>query len=535
MTALDRRQTPRTTMARHAYINIEPNNGGIVLNVSDGGLCFHSFDPVPPNGTIRFWFSDNNQRIEAAGAVTWTDETQKGGLRFIDLPADARAKIRNWMSQPGVLLRPDEGAASAGPRSLAFPVGGSRLHAELAPGGSIPPAMLLPASQAPRPLSAFSRGLATGLLVSAVAAGAFLFQNHRRDLGELLIQLGERFAAKPQAETVVVSAASPEILSPAPTTALAAAPLAAAPFATAPKNVPSSVSTAASAPPPALAAREPVAVPQSAKVPASPLANNTNPQSAPVESPKSASISPAAIDRAPKVLATPAAPAISSPSPTVSLPVATPPIMMVSNSSVNPPKLTTAPKVEPAKQPGVQTEDSGADNIDLTRELYFDVGKFKNQLQAHDETDKLAQLGFPVTAVQKGFLWTNSYHVLVGPYGDEGKAKVTQDTLVSSGFKPRPFEKGWRTFTLISSVTLNGAPTPQGEYTISWESYIGNASVKFTHNSNVVASADGKWVKRDAKYPRDAYVYRRNPDGSRTLLEIHFEGMRQALVFGKPS
>jgi len=28
-------------------------------------------------------------------------------------------------------------------------------------------------------------------------------------------------------------------------------------------------------------------------------------------------------------------------------------------------------------------------------------------------------------------------------------------------------------------------------------------------------------------------VYRRNPDGSRTLLEIHFGGMRQALVFGK--
>jgi hypothetical protein len=37
------------------------------------------------------------------------------------------------------------------------------------------------------------------------------------------------------------------------------------------------------------------------------------------------------------------------------------------------------------------------------------------------------------------------------------------------------------------------------------------------------------------KYPRDEYVYRRNPDGSRTLLEIHFEGMRQALVFGKAS
>jgi len=65
MKGLERRQTPRTTIETHAYINIEPNNGGIVLNVSSGGLCFHSFDPVKRNGTIRFWFSDHNQRIDA--------------------------------------------------------------------------------------------------------------------------------------------------------------------------------------------------------------------------------------------------------------------------------------------------------------------------------------------------------------------------------------------------------------------------------------------------------------------------------------
>ena len=521
-------------MARHAYINIEPNNGGIVLNVSDGGLCFHSFDPVPPNGTIRFWFSDNNQRIEATGAVTWRDETQKGGLRFTDLPTEARDKIRNWMSQPGALLRADE-AASVGPQPRACLPSGGAFATNVLPISSIPPAVLS-SKQARRPLSAFSRGVATGLLVSAVAASAILFQSYRRELGESLIQLGERFAAKPQAETVVVSAASTEMLSPAPTTALAAAPVAATPIATTPKTVPSTPPTATSEPPAAVPIRTQDPAPQAEKFSPSPLANTLGPQSAPVESAKSATISPAAAaDRTPKAPPMPAAPAVSLPSPAVSLPGVAPPIVMASNSSVNPPKLSAASKVEPAKQSGVQTEDSGVDNIDLTRELYFDVGRFKNQLQAHDETDRLAQLGFPVSAVQKGFLWTNSFHVLVGPYGDEGKAKVTQDTLVSSGFKPRPFEKGWRTFKLISSVTLNGAPTPQGEYTISWESYIGNANVKFTRNSNVVASADGKWVKRDVKYPCDAYVYRRNPDGSRTLLEIHFEGMRQALVFGKPS
>jgi hypothetical protein len=526
-------------MGKHAYINIEPNNGGIVLNVSDGGLCFHSFDPVKPNGTVRFWFSENNQRVEATGAVTWVDETQKGGLRFVDIPAEVREKIGNWISQPGIPMPNQEGAVSAGPRPRVM--GGSPT-AETVPTSFVPPTMLSSVVKTRWPMSGFSKGLATGLLVSAVVASAFLFNSYRRELGESLIQLGERFAAKPQPETTVVSAAAaPEVLAPAPVTVLAAAPVTAIPVTAVPKTESSPTPTSAvSAPPIELPKRAPDPPPQTEKLAASPTVLTAKPQPAAVESAKSAAAAPLRVaDPAPKAPVTAAVPAPTLAAATTPPPKAAPttvlPTLVASNANVNPPKINAVSKVEPAKPQGVQTEDAGADNVDLTRELYFDVGKFKNQLQAHDETDKLAQLGLPVTAVQKGFLWTNSYHVLVGPYGDEGKAKVTQDTLVSSGFKPRPFEKGWRTFKLISSVTLNGAPTPQGEYTISWESYIGNASVKFTRNSNVVASADGKWLKRDVKYPRDEYVYRRNPDGSRTLLEIHFEGMRQALVFGKAS
>jgi hypothetical protein len=189
----------------------------------------------------------------------------------------------------------------------------------------------------------------------------------------------------------------------------------------------------------------------------------------------------------------------------------------------------------PASHPGVQAEDSGTANSDATSEMYFEIGKFKDQVQAHDTTDKLAQLGFPATAVQKGHLWRNSYHVLVGPYENEDKAKATHGELVSRGFKPRPFERGSRSFSFRSGVTLNGAQTPEGDYTIKWESYVTDATVKFLHNDFVVATADGRWEKRDVKYPRDAYVYKKNVDGSRTLLEIHFAGMRQALVFGKAS
>src|SRR5580700_943284 len=94
MTALtvspERRQSPRTTVNRLAYINLESNNGAIVLNVSNGGLCFHAVDPVQRNGTIRFWFLDHTHQIEAEGKLAWMDETQKtGGLRFTTLSPEA--------------------------------------------------------------------------------------------------------------------------------------------------------------------------------------------------------------------------------------------------------------------------------------------------------------------------------------------------------------------------------------------------------------------------------------------------------------
>ncbi len=110
----ERRQTPRTTLNRLAYINLESNNGAIVLNVSDGGLCFHSVDPVRLSETIHFWFLDHNHRIEADGKLAWMDETQKtGGLQFTALTTEARLQIRDWISQPAA-------PRTAGGRSAPF-------------------------------------------------------------------------------------------------------------------------------------------------------------------------------------------------------------------------------------------------------------------------------------------------------------------------------------------------------------------------------------------------------------------------------
>jgi len=535
MTGPERRQTPRTTMERHAYINIEPNNGGIVLNVSSDGLCFHSFDPVKRNGTIRFWFSDHNQRIDANAELAWMDETQKGGLRFTALPPEAREQIRNWMSQPPKPLAADGASTPPVPRPRPFSrLGASRPDTKPAPVGSAPLAAVSADVRAAAPLTGFSGGLAMGLLIAGLVAAAFLFHNYRREFGESLIRMGERFAAKPQAQAQIVAAAPPAV-APAPSTissppqnTISPPPQVASP-APNPVAPPQVVSAA---PQKVSAAVVPLRVPPPEKVVPQRSANAVQPQQAKVEPARPVTTTPAftpapSEDSAPKASATTAA---VSEAPKISLPATA---AAAPDFSIIPSKSGAVPQPASASRPTVQAEEPGTQSADSTSEMYFEIGKFKDPLQAHDTTDRLAQLGFPATAVQKGHLWKNSYHVLVGPYEDENKAKVTHEDLVSRGFKPRPFERGSRNISFRSGLTLNGARAPVGDYTISWESYVSDASVKLVHENDVVATADGRWVKHDVKYAHDAYVYRRNMDGSRTLLEIHFGGMRQALVFGK--
>ena len=99
--APERRQAPRTKLVEVAYIGMGPENGGLVLDVSDGGLSFQAVAPVQPSETIHFLLSLRGQnRIEGAGEVVWTDEMKTVcGLRFTSLSGDAREHLNNWTNQ----------------------------------------------------------------------------------------------------------------------------------------------------------------------------------------------------------------------------------------------------------------------------------------------------------------------------------------------------------------------------------------------------------------------------------------------------
>jgi hypothetical protein len=167
----------------------------------------------------------------------------------------------------------------------------------------------------------------------------------------------------------------------------------------------------------------------------------------------------------------------------------------------------------------------------LPLQRFFDLGKFKQQQVAQDLSERVAQLGMHASVVNKGHLWMNSYQVLVGPYLTSAEEKKIHTELASNGLKARPFERGSRGLSFRSGLTVSGSKLPVGDFTISWETYVEEAKVKFAQDGAVVATADGKWVTRPQKFAHDEYVYQNAGSNSRPLLEVHFAGLDRALVF----
>jgi len=96
----ERRQNPRHPVRPTEYIEIGDNNGGIILDISEGGMAVASAQALVGNQTLRFRFQlpRSLETIEASGEINWIGETKKrAGVRFVDLPVAAREQIRKWI------------------------------------------------------------------------------------------------------------------------------------------------------------------------------------------------------------------------------------------------------------------------------------------------------------------------------------------------------------------------------------------------------------------------------------------------------
>ena len=82
------------------YASFGPDNGGILLNLSEGGASFQGIAGVRTGQLIdlSFKLSGMGAPIEARGEVVWSNDSGKGGgLRFIDLSEEARQQLKKWL------------------------------------------------------------------------------------------------------------------------------------------------------------------------------------------------------------------------------------------------------------------------------------------------------------------------------------------------------------------------------------------------------------------------------------------------------
>jgi hypothetical protein len=79
-------------------------------------------------------------------------------------------------------------------------------------------------------------------------------------------------------------------------------------------------------------------------------------------------------------------------------------------------------------------------------------------------------------------------------------------------------------------LTINGQALKTGATEVRWTTHSPQATVTFVQRKATV-TAEGVFVARPEKADRDAVVYRINPDGSRSLLELQFGGSNKVLSF----
>jgi hypothetical protein len=227
----ERRQSPRSKMTKIVYMNLEAENGGILLDISLSGLSFQLAGPLAVENQVSFrLLAEGIEDIEVLADVAWLDENRRrGGLRFGQLPEKVLDRIRVWVGEtPAPITRARDRAPLCAAKPLSLTqvskpaLSRPSLISELIPYSltrepsrlDLPHVVSTesnlgvlanPLRSAPnlRPLNTAHHlqftaqperhlgTIALAVFVSlSAAAGAFVFAN-RHKAGELLIHLGE--------------------------------------------------------------------------------------------------------------------------------------------------------------------------------------------------------------------------------------------------------------------------------------------------------------------------------------------------------
>ena len=83
-----------------AFASFDGVTGGMILDLSDQGMSMQTQSRVEPQRRVQVQFSlhDPDLYVETTGYVAWADALGRAGVRFSDLPGEARQRLQEWLT-----------------------------------------------------------------------------------------------------------------------------------------------------------------------------------------------------------------------------------------------------------------------------------------------------------------------------------------------------------------------------------------------------------------------------------------------------
>jgi L-methionine (R)-S-oxide reductase len=99
----DRRSCLRHKVHGPAFASFDGVTGGMILDLSEQGLSMQTIVPLEADRRLqlRLDLPDSDIHLETTGYIAWADALGRAGVRFSELPAEARQRLDEWLALNG--------------------------------------------------------------------------------------------------------------------------------------------------------------------------------------------------------------------------------------------------------------------------------------------------------------------------------------------------------------------------------------------------------------------------------------------------
>jgi hypothetical protein len=95
----DRRRCLRQRVHAPAFASFDGVTGGMILDLSEEGMAMRTAAPlgIEERVEVQVDLTEPTGHVETTGYIAWADALGRAGVRFSELPEDARRRLNEWL------------------------------------------------------------------------------------------------------------------------------------------------------------------------------------------------------------------------------------------------------------------------------------------------------------------------------------------------------------------------------------------------------------------------------------------------------